>query len=48
MTQHKPFLTIENLNENAKNVRYAVRGAIVLRAAEIEKELAQVTIQSKV
>lgn len=35
------FLTLENLSPAVKNVQYAVRGKIVIRAGEIEKELKQ-------
>uniref|UniRef100_A0A915IWQ6 Uncharacterized protein n=1 Tax=Romanomermis culicivorax TaxID=13658 RepID=A0A915IWQ6_ROMCU len=34
-------LTMENLNPNILNVEYAVRGPLVIRAGEIEKELKQ-------
>lgn len=37
-------LTMDNLNPNIKLMEYAVRGPIVARAAEIEKELEKVTI----
>lgn len=36
------FLTIDNLSPAVKNVQYAVRGKIVIRAGELEKELKQV------
>ncbi|XP_010783831.1 alanine aminotransferase 1-like [Notothenia coriiceps] len=32
-------LTLENMNPNVRKVEYAVRGAIVQRAVQIEKEL---------
>ncbi|XP_005105612.1 alanine aminotransferase 2 [Aplysia californica] len=32
-------LTIDNMNPHVKNIEYAVRGPIVIRAGEIEKEL---------
>ena len=35
-------LTIETLNPLVKEVEYAVRGPIVIRAVELEKELAKV------
>lgn len=38
---NKP-LTIETLNPHVKEVEYAVRGPIVIRAVELEKELAKV------
>jgi len=37
-------LTMETLNPNIKAMEYAVRGPIVTRAAEIDKELKQVRI----
>ena len=36
-------LTIETLNPLVKEVEYAVRGPIVIRAVELEKELAKVS-----
>ena len=36
------ILTMENLNPRVIDVEYAVRGPIVLRAADIEKQLKQV------
>lgn len=41
-TEAKPTLTLENLNPNVKVMEYAVRGPLVIRAGEIEKELEQV------
>lgn len=38
------FLNISNLSSAVKNIEYAVRGRIVIRAGEIEKELNQVFI----
>ena len=35
-------LTMENLNPRVTEVEYAVRGPIVIRAAEIEKQIKQV------
>ena len=35
-------LTLDNLNPHIKSMEYAVRGPILIRAAEIEKELEQV------
>ncbi len=40
--QNGHFLTLENLSPAVKNVQYAVRGKIVIRAGELEKELKQV------
>ena len=36
-------LTMDTLNPNVRAMEYAVRGPIVVRAAEIEKELEKVT-----
>jgi len=36
-------LTMDTLNPNVRAMEYAVRGPIVVRAAEIEKELATVS-----
>jgi alanine transaminase len=44
--KHEKFLTMSNLNKAVKNVQYAVRGPVVIRAAEIEKELKKVFIFS--
>ena len=41
-------LTLDNLNPMVKKSQFAVRGATVIRAGEIEKELAQVSVQLKV
>jgi hypothetical protein len=38
-SEMKKALTMENLNPRVIDVEYAVRGPIVIRAAEIEKEL---------
>lgn len=35
-------LTIDTMNPTVKNVEYAVRGPIVARAVELEKELSEV------
>lgn len=37
--QTQPTLILENLNPNVKVMEYAVRGPLVIRAGEIEKEL---------
>lgn len=37
-------LTMENLNPRVIEVEYAVRGPIVIRAAEMERQLKQVRI----
>ena len=42
----KKILNIENLSPAVKNVQYAVRGKIVIRAGEIEKELKQVKCEN--
>lgn len=39
-------LNFDTLNPKVKKVQYAVRGAIVIRATEIEKELSQVKLYS--
>lgn len=41
-TENKKTLTMENLNPHVIEVEYAVRGPIVLRAAEIEKDIKSV------
>jgi len=41
-TEATKFLTMQNLSPAVKNVQYAVRGKIVIRAGEIENELKQV------
>jgi alanine transaminase len=38
----KGFVTIENMNPCIKRMEYAVRGPLVIRASEIEKELQEV------
>ncbi|MEQ2179021.1 hypothetical protein GOODEAATRI_020290, partial [Goodea atripinnis] len=38
----RKVLTVENMNPNVKRVEYAVRGPIVQRAVQIEKELREV------
>ena len=42
LKKHEKFLTLNNLSQAVKNVQYAVRGPVVIRAAEIEKELKKV------
>lgn len=37
-------ITIDNINPNILKLEYAVRGPLVIRAAEIEKELEKVRI----
>ena len=39
-------LTLDNLNPMVKKSQFAVRGATVIRAGDIEKELAQVSVKS--
>lgn len=41
MEKNGRFLTMETLSPAVKNVQYAVRGKIVIRAGELEKELKQ-------
>ena len=38
----KKCLTIESLNSSVKNVQYAVRGRIFIRASELENEIKKV------
>ena len=40
-------MTIDNMNPHVKNIEYAVRGPIVIRAGELEKELKAVSIPSR-
>lgn len=40
----KKFLRLDNLSPAVKNLQYAVRGKIVIRAGELEKELKQVRV----
>lgn len=41
-TSREKILTLESMNPQVKAVEYAVRGPIVLKAGEIEKELRKV------
>jgi hypothetical protein len=41
-------LTINNINPCIKTMEYAVRGPLVIRATEIEKELEQVRMLEKI
>lgn len=41
-SQAQPTLNLDNLNPNVKVMEYAVRGPLVIRAGEIEKELEKV------
>lgn len=41
-------LSVDNMNPHVKNMEYAVRGPIVIRAGEIEQELAKVRITQSV
>lgn len=41
-TSVKCFVTIDNMNPCIKRMEYAVRGPLVIRASEIEKELKEV------
>lgn len=38
-------LTLDNINPNVKRVQYAVRGPIVQRAVQLEKELKEVKVK---
>lgn len=40
--QQPRILTVENMNPNVKKMEYAVRGPLVIRAVNIEKEIANV------
>lgn len=40
-------VTLENINPNILKLEYAVRGPLVIRAAEIEKELEKVRSEFK-
>lgn len=40
-------VNLDNLNPCIKEMEYAVRGPLVIRATEIEKELEQVSCQPK-
>lgn len=42
--KNEKFLNLDNLSPAVKNVQYAVRGKIVIRAGELEKELKQVIL----
>lgn len=47
LPQHRTkVLTVENMNPHVKNMEYAVRGPIVIRAGEIEQELRKVSNSS--
>lgn len=40
----KKTLTIDNLNPHVKGMEFAVRGPIVIRGSQIEKDLAKVLL----
>lgn len=42
----KPTLTLDSINPNVIKMEYAVRGPLVIRAGEIEKEIKQVRSKS--
>lgn len=42
-TMASKVLTLDNLNPNVIKLEYAVRGPLVIRAAEIDKELQKVS-----
>lgn len=42
LSQRRKVLTIDTMNANVKKVEYAVRGPIVQRALQLEKELREV------
>jgi alanine transaminase len=39
VNENEYFLTLENMNQNVKQLEYAVRGPLVIRANQLEKEL---------
>lgn len=41
-------LTMDTMNPNIKRVEYAVRGPIVQRAVQIERELKMVSVRSSI
>lgn len=41
---NKKVLTIDNVNPNLKRMEYAVRGPLLIRALEIEKEIEKVRL----
>lgn len=43
-SQNQKVLSVDNMNPFVKNMEYAVRGPIVIRAGEIEEELKKVHI----
>lgn len=43
-TMASKVLTLDNLNPNVIKLEYAVRGPLVIRAAEIDKELQKVSV----
>ena len=43
-SENRKTLTMENLNPRVIEVEYAVRGPIVIRAAEIERQIQKVLI----
>lgn len=46
-SNQQKVLTYDNINPNVKTMEYAVRGPIVIRAVEIEKEISQVIVWSR-
>ena len=45
-TKRQKCLSLENMNPCVKVMEYAVRGPLVIRASEIEKELEQVRVDN--
>lgn len=43
-SSRRNLLSLDSINPNVIKMEYAVRGPLVIRAGEIEKELAQVSI----
>ena len=46
MVDSAKVLTLNSINPNVKTMEYAVRGPIVIRAVEIEEQLAEVIFYS--
>ena len=46
MATQSRVITVENINPQVKTMEYAVRGPLVIRAVELEKELKHVRLSS--
>ena len=44
MSSHGPQLSVENMNPCVKEMEYAVRGPLVIRATALQGEMDQVTL----